>query len=224
MSDMIKYGNQGIAGTAYLAIPETGSGPGVLVLHAWWGLNDFFKGFCDRLAKAGFVALAPDLNNGRIASTIKEAEEIMAKRNNETEKKLVKGALQYLQSHPAVNGKKCGVVGFSMGGGWASWLSCEQPEAIRAVVMFYGGPWLKDFTKSRADYLGHFAAKDDWEPIDGVRELENALRTAGRNVTFHIYDNVGHWFFEENRPDAYNETAAKLAWDRTLTFLREKLR
>lgn len=226
MSNMIKYESEGTAGTAYLAIPETASGPGVLVLHAWWGLNDFFKSFCDRLSKAGFVALAPDLYNGEIATTVPEAEALLKKKgmfaNPEATNKSVMGALKHLHSHPGVIGK-LGVIGFSMGGSWALWLSGEASEDIRAVVDFYSyGEG--DFAKARADYLGHFATKDDYEPLEGIQKLETSIRSAGRNVTFHYYDNVGHWFFEENRPDAYNESAAKLAWDRTLTFLREKLR
>ncbi len=223
---MIRYEHEGTAGTAYLAVPETGGGPGVLVLHAWWGLNDFFKSFCVRLSKAGFVALAPDLYNGQIATTVTEAEELLAKRgvfsNSEATKKSVMGAFQYLRSHPAVRGVRLGAIGFSMGGFWALWLSGEAAEDIRAVVDFYSyGEG--DFAKSHADYLGHFATVDQYEPIDGIRKLENSLRSAGRNVTFHFYDNVGHWFFENNRPDAYNEAAAKLAWDRTLAFLRENI-
>jgi carboxymethylenebutenolidase len=222
---MIVYGYDHTSGRAYLALPESGSGPGVLVLHAWWGLNDFFKGFCDRLSKAGFVALAPDLYNGEIATTVPEAEALLKEKgvfsNSEAYNKSVMGALHHLRAHPALRGK-LGVIGFSMGGFWALWLSGEAPEDVRAVVDFYSyGEG--DFAKARADYLGHFATKDDYEPIDGIRKLEDSLRSAGRNVTFHYYDNVGHWFFEDNRPDAYNEEAAKLAWDRTLAFLKEKL-
>lgn len=221
---MIVYGYDGTSGRAYLAVPESG-GPGVLVLHAWWGLNDFFKGFCDRLSAAGVLALAPDLYNGQIATTVSEAEALLAEKgvfsNSEAYNKSVRGALHHLRAHPVVKGK-LGVVGFSMGGSFALWLSGEEAESIRAVVDFYSyGEG--DFAKARADYLGHFATVDQYEPIDGIRKLESALRSAGKNVTFHYYDNVGHWFFEENRPDAYNEGAAKLAWDRTLAFLREKL-
>ncbi len=222
---MIVYGYDGTSGRAYLALPESGGGPGVVVLHAWWGLNDFFKGFCDRLSKAGFVALAPDLYNGEIATTVPEAEALLKKMgmfsNPEATNKRVMGALKHLGSHPAVRGK-LGVIGFSMGGSWALWLSGEAPVDVRAVVDFYSyGEG--DFAKSRADYLGHFATKDDYEPLDGIQKLETSIRSAGRNVTFHYYDNVGHWFFENNRPDAYNEQAAQLAWDRTLSFLNEKL-
>ena len=210
-------------GNGYLAIPASNEGPGVLVLHAWWGLNEFFKGLCDRLASQGFVAFAPDLyGHGSVASTIEEAKEQMSKLEFEQAKKIAMGAVEFLHGHPAVSSPVIGAVGFSMGAAWAIQLSVIRPETVVAVVLFYGMD-LADFTVAKAAYLGHFAENDGWEDMEWVRKMEGEMKAAGREVTLYTYPNAGHWFVEENRPDVYDESAAELAWERTLTFLRSQL-
>jgi carboxymethylenebutenolidase len=208
-------------GTGYLAIPERGQGPGVLVLHAWWGLKSSFTAVCDRLAGAGFVALAPDLYQGRTAATIEEAEALLKKRDFELMQATATGALTYLRSHSATVGDAIGVVGFSMGAAWALELASQAPKDIAATVLFYGVSEA-DFGAARTAYLGHFAKEDEWEPLDGVRQMEADMRAAGRDVTIHIYPGVRHWFFEADRPE-YNPEAADLAWQRTLDFLNQQL-
>lgn len=206
----------------YEALPAAGKGPGVLVLHAWWGLNDFFRGLCDRLATAGFVAVAPDLWGGAVATTVAEAEELLQQRDHTAMAQAVADALAYLRSHPAVHGEGLGAIGCSLRAAWALDLAGSYPE-LKAVTLFYGiGEG--DFAASRAAFLGHFAEDDPWEPDEGVRWLEGALRDAGREVQFHRYAGVGHWFVEEDRADAYSPAAAALAWERTLAFLGEQLR
>jgi len=210
---------------AYLATPERGSGPGVLVLHAWWGLTSVFTDVCDRLASAGFVALAPDLYaNGATTDSIAEAEKLGAAHDREpgNAKAIVHAAVDYLLASPVVTGARIGIVGYSMGAYWALHLSQARPDAVSAVVVFYGTDD-GDYDTARAAYLGHFAENDDFEPLEGVRALETSMRAAGREVTFHIYPGTGHWFVEPNRPDAYNAEAAELAWKRTLAFLQEQL-
>jgi carboxymethylenebutenolidase len=209
-------------GQAYVAVPASGRGPGVLVLHAWWGLNDFFKALCDRLAEAGFVALAPDLNNGQIAMTVDEAEALMKGRDWARTQAMAEAGLAQLLAHPAVEGTRVGVIGFSMGAAWAIFLSGQRPEAIAAVVDFYG-TGETDFAQARAAYLCHFADPDDWEPLEGVRAMEAAMQAAGREVTLHLYPGAGHWFFEGDRPDAYRPAEAEQAWTRTVEFLRRYL-
>ena len=110
------------------------------------------------------------------------------------------------------------VIGFSLGAYYALDLAAADPEHIRSVVIFYGTGG-GDYSNSRAAYLGHFAEKDEFEPQSNVDNLEESLRRAGRPVTFHRYSGTGHWFFEPDRPQAYNQAAASLAWDRTLAFL-----
>ena len=209
-------------GSGYLALPENPRGD-VLVLHAWWGLNDFFKGFADRLAAQGFLALAPDLQQGNVASTVNEAKDLMSKVDEESRGPIVLGALDYLRSHPSQSGRKIGVVGFSMGASWALWLSTARPEDVGAVTVFYGTYPGLDFSKAKASFLGHYAPDDEWEPTNDVKALEAKIREARREVTFHFYPGTKHWFIEEDRPDAYDPAAAGLSWKRTLDFLNKKL-
>ena len=204
-----------------LAIPASGKGPGVIVLHAWWGLTPFFTGFCERLAAAGFVALAPDLHERQIANTVDEAMAIMEHQDIQRVGEVAMAAIKFLAEHPAVMGKDLGAIGFSMGAAWALVLSASAAENTSAVALFYGS-YVVDFPRARAAYLGHFAEHDEWEPTDDVRKMETAMREAGKEVTLYTYPGVGHWFFEQDR-SAYDAPAATLAWDRTVAFLYEKI-
>jgi carboxymethylenebutenolidase len=208
----------------YLAMPPSGRGPGVLVLHAWWGLTDFFRGFCDRLAQTGFVVLAPDLFAGKTARTIEEAEMLVSGMEKDPGQvaKVILSATAELRHHPAITGNGLGVVGFSFGAFWALWLSKTMPEEIRAVTVFYG-TGESEFQESQAVYQGHFAENDPYEPASNVKFLEESLKAANRTSSLLMYPGTGHWFFESDRPDAYNEAAARLAWDRTVTFMHEQL-
>ena len=221
MSD-VTFTIEGRTNNGYLALPASGSGPAVLLMHAWWGLNGFFKQVCDRLAEDGFVAFAPDLNFGKVVDTPEAAQAMMDCRDFQANAATVKDSLAYVRSLPQTRPGPLGVMGYSMGANWAVWLSTLDPEAVAAVVMYYGigGGELK---KSRAAYMGHFAEMDEWEPLEGVRQLEAGLEEAGREVAFYVYPLVGHWFVEENRPDVYDPLAAGLAWKRTLTFLQHYL-
>lgn len=204
----------------YLALPPTGTGKGVLVLHAWWGLNDTMKTVCERLAAAGFVAFAPDLYHGRVTDRIDEAETLVASldRNVDQARTDIADATTFLEERSDDSG--IAVIGFSLGAYHALDLSVRAPETIRSVVIFYGtGPGA--YSGSKARYLGHFAEEDAFEPQSAVGNLEKALSSAGRPVVFYTYGGTGHWFFEPDRAQAYNHAAASLAWDRTLAFLRQ---
>lgn len=208
----------------YLALPDTGTGPGVLVLHAWWGLNDTIKSVCARLAEAGFVAFAPDLYHGQIARTIAEAEVLSQAIDADPERASAKVAQAALFIHQCTGAAAPGlaVIGFSLGGFFALQLAATHPEHIRSVVLFYGteGTMGQNFSASSAEFLGHFAENDPYEPPSNVEALEHSLRRAGCSVTFHTYPGTGHWFFEPDRTEAYDAAAAQLAWDRTLNFLK----
>ncbi|HBY98527.1 MAG TPA: dienelactone hydrolase family protein [Chloroflexi bacterium] len=205
----------------FLAVPPTGKGDGVLVLHAWWGLNDTMKAFCTQLAEAGFVAFAPDLYHGQVADTIAEAETLgkALDTNHLQAKAEIAEATQYLHERVGPADRGLAVIGFSLGAYYALDLAAADPAHIRSVVLFYGTGG-GDYSNSRAAHLGHFAENDPFEPQSNVEELEESLRRAGRPVTFYRYPGTGHWFFEPDRSDAYNPAAASLAWDRTLAFLK----
>jgi carboxymethylenebutenolidase len=207
----------------FLAVPSTGNGPGVLVLHAWWGLNDTLKAVCTRLAEAGFVAFAPDLYHGKVADTIAGAEALSKAldANYLQARSEVAEAARFLNERVGSTDRGLAAIGFSLGASYALDISNTAPEYIRSVVVFYG-TWVDDLSNSRAAYLGHFAENDPFEPQANVDRLEGYLRRVGRPVTFYRYSGTGHWFFEPDRSDAYNRQAATLAWERTLTFLQEQ--
>jgi carboxymethylenebutenolidase len=206
----------------FLAVPPTGKGPGVLVLHAWWGLNNTIKTFCNRLAESGFVVFAPDLYHGKVADNIADAEALGSAldENAEQASAEIAQAAAFLSERTEPAGRGLAVIGFSLGVYYAMDLSITAPELIRSVVIFYGSGE-GDFSRSNAAYLGHFAENDEFEPKSNVDQLEETLRRAGRPVTFYHYSDTGHWFFEPDRPQAFNSAAAKLAWDRTLAFLKD---
>ncbi len=206
----------------YLATPKTGSGPAVLVLHAWWGLNDFFRDFCDRLAQQGYLALAPDMFGGEVVHTVEEAQQHQSQWDEEKAvPPIILPAIEDLAKRSTTAGPSVGVIGFSMGGYWSLWLAQKKPEIIRSVVLFYGtNGGGGDFGQSKADFQGHFAEKDPYESLEVVDKLEKNLKSANRPAKFYTYPGTGHWFFEKDRPDAYNAQAAQLAWERTLAFLK----
>jgi carboxymethylenebutenolidase len=202
---------------AYLAVPS-GGGPGILVLPSWWGLKPFFKQVCDRLAEHGYTALAPDYYYGRIGKTIDEAKALQEKAESDLDamQAMVKAAKDHLISlRPD---ELIGIVGFSMGTDWAVMTAANEPD-IAATVLFYGG-WIGDFSKMRSKVLGHYAETDEWFPFDRAKEMEQEMKAVGVDVTLHFYPGVAHWFMEEDRPE-YDPTAASLAWERTLKFLKQ---
>ena len=214
----ITFDVNGQSSAGYLAVPTQPNAPGVIVLHAWWGLNPFFKSLCDRLASEGLAAFAPDLNNGRVAKTIEEAKQLRSEVEFERQQAIVAAAPDFLRGRPEVRKEALALIGFSMGASWSLVLASERPRDIRKMVLFYGiGD--ADLSKIQARILGHYASTDEWEPLDGIRALEADMRTAGLDPTFHIYPDTKHWFFEADRPE-YVPQAAELAWTRTLEFLR----
>ena len=214
----IKLDVNGKSVKAYLASPANG-GPGILLLHAWWGLKPFFKQICDQLAEQGYVVLAPDLRDGQIASTIDEAKELMQKSDDQLLGNTVMAAKDHLH---ALTHNKVGVIGFSMGAAWALFAAENDPEKISATVLFYGA-YPMNFKNIKSKILGHFCEVDEWEPIEGVREMEASLKTLNVDTTLHFYPGVDHWFVETDRPE-YDAASAQVAWDRTFAFLKNNLK
>ena len=215
----VSFDVNGKLANGYLASPAQSDAPGVLVLHSWWGLNQIFRNLCDQLASEGFVAFAPDLNEGKVAKTIEEAKEIMSALDGQRKYDVAMAGVDFLRISSHVSKEPFTLIGFSMGAAWSLVLASERPEDFHKAVLFYGAGE-GDFAKIKAEILGHFSDTDEWEDINYVRSMENEMRNAGVKTNFHIYPQMPHWFFEEDRPE-FNPQAARLAWTRTLEFLRK---
>ena len=212
----------------YLAEPtNTTNVPGVVVIQEWWGLDEEVKGVADRLAKAGYRALVPDLYRGKLALEANEAEHLMGDLNfGDAASQDIRGAVQYLK---ATGSHKVAVIGFCMGGALTVLAACNVPE-LDASVVWYGNPPLEsvDAKAIAKPMLGHWAIHDEFFSLAGVNQLEEKLKLAGVNYEFHRYD-TKHAFANPKSdsrglaPLKYNAEAAQLAWDRTFEFLGKYL-
>ena len=221
---MVEFTSNGGTASGYLAIPEKGSGPGLIVIQEWWGLVDHIKDVCDRFAKEGYVALAPDMYHGQTTKSPDEAGKLMmALRIDQAEKDL-RGAIQHLLTHSATTSDKVGTIGFCMGGA-LSLYAASKNEQVGACVVFYGiHPNVKpDLANLKAPVLGIYAENDKSTPPEAVRELEKKLKALGKSVEMHIYPNVDHAFFNDTRPGVYDRRAAEDAWRRTVEFFANNL-
>jgi carboxymethylenebutenolidase len=209
---------------AYFALPESGKGPGVIVLQEWWGLVPHIESICDRLAAEGFVALAPDLYGGQSTKEPDEAGELMMSlRVEETATKL-DSVVAFLAGHEAVTSAKVGIMGFCMGGKLAMYEACRAAQ-IGACINFYGvhPNFEPDYATLQAPLQGHFAEHDDYSSPKVVDELDALLSKLGKSFEFHRYAGAHHAFFNDTRPEVYHPEFAKLAHDRMVSFLRTHL-
>jgi len=221
---MIEFQSNGGTTEGYLSVPETGRGPGVVVIQEWWGLVPHIKDVADRFAAEGFVALAPDLYHGDVARSPDEAGKMMMALNISQTEKDLRGAVQYLLHQEATAGARVGIVGFCMGGA-LSLYGASKNEQVGACVVFYGvHPKVEpDLEALRAPVLGLFAEQDNFVPPEAVRALEEEVREHGKSIETHIYPGTDHAFFNDTRPEVYDADAAADAWRRTVGFLREHL-
>ena len=203
---------------AHVRIPD-GARAGVVVLHAWWGLNDDAIAFANRLADAGFAVIAPDMFHGGVAPTIEDAERLSSE-GDEGSSAIAWAAVDWLAERLGLDAPLA-VLGFSFGAAYAIWAPSERDRLV-ASVAYYGTYWGDFLARSKAPLLGHFAENDDYEPEESVRGLEDALREVGRDAAIYRYPGTGHWFAEPSR-DAYRPEAAELAFGRTVAFLRDRL-
>jgi carboxymethylenebutenolidase len=207
--------------SVHLRIPD-GAAAGVVVLHAWWGLNEDVIAYADRLAGAGYAVAAPDMFHGQVATERADAERLSQQGDAGGADAIALAAVDLLASRLG-GSARLAVLGFSFGAGYAIWAPSERDRLVATVV--YYGAWAGPFvTRSTAALLGHFAERDEFTSDDEIREMEEAYRAAGREATTHRYPGTGHWFAEPSRTDAYSPEAAELAFSRTREFLDEKLR
>jgi carboxymethylenebutenolidase len=227
MGEHVEFPSNGTTGQGYLAVPESGSGPGVIVIQEWWGLVPHIIEVVDRFAAEGFVALAPDLFRGEVASEPDEAGKLMMALNLDRAAKDMSGAVSYLLDHDAVASSSVGVTGFCMGGGLALVLACQEGRRIGACAPFYGViPWPNaqpDWSKLEAPVQGHFAENDAMFGPKAVQGLQSTLDGLDKSAELFIYPGADHAFFNDTRPEVYNVEAATQAWSRTLEFFRQHL-
>lgn len=214
-----------VANLGYLALPDSGQGPGIVVLQEWWGLVPHIKDVANRFAEAGYVALAPDLYEGDSTTSPDEAGRMMMALNIDKTAQDLQQSIDYLLNHEAVTSSQVGVVGFCMGGQLAL-LAATVSHQVGATVDFYGiHPDVKpDFSQLSGPVLGLFGAEDTMVTIEVVEDLVAAARNAGADITTHLYENAGHAFFNDTRPEAHNEAAAKDAWEKTLSFFGSNIK
>lgn len=219
MADRVSFTSKsGAAVGGALALPAgDGKALGVVVLQEWWGLNEQITGVADRLASEGFVALVPDLYHGKLAKDADEAGAMMKALDWARALDDIAGAVEHLRAHPRTTGKVA-VTGFCMGGALSFATACAVP-GLAAVVPFYGVPGPVDWAKVDAPILAHFAQHDDWAKASIAEEIKATLAARGQPMELHVYD-AQHAFFNERRPEVHDPAAAKLAWARTIEFLR----
>ena len=213
--------------SGYLALPSSqGPHPAVVVIQEWWGLNDWVKEQADLLTREGYVAFAPDLYRGRVATTSEDAHQYMSGLAEDDAMSILRASAEFLRSRYDVRANAVGVIGFCMGGKYSIRLAAADP-GIRAAVMYYGAPITDpaSIKQIHAAVLGNFGAEDKGPSPAQVNTFKAALQKAGKRVDFKIYPKAGHAFANVNNPwGGYREEAAKDAWARTLAFFKKELK
>jgi carboxymethylenebutenolidase len=222
MAQRITFSTRSGEASGELVVPAGGgSAPGVVLIQEWWGVNDHIRALLDRLASAGFVALAPDLYHGRTTRDPAEAGQLMTALDKPRALEEIAGAVRHLASHERTNGK-VGVMGFCMGGALTFAAAATIP-GIGAAVPFYGIPSpAPDYAEVKAPILAHFAARDGWAKPSDAEAIQRQLTARGQAMELHVYD-ADHAFMNDTRPDVYNPDAAKVAWERSIAFLKAHL-
>jgi carboxymethylenebutenolidase len=230
MAETVEFRSNGQLASGYLAKPAAGSGPGVLVIQEWWGLDADMKATTDRLATAGFVALAPDLYHGELAGhdEMDKASHLMQSMPADRAGRDMSGAVDYLASNPAVTSSGIGVMGFCMGGMLSFLIAANRPDKVKAIVPFYGfpqGAMEPDWSKMTAAVSGHMAEHDTFFPPAAAQALEAKLRAMGKNATLTVHPGTGHDFMgPHNALGTLNTALAEQIWPQAVAFLKDQLK
>lgn len=230
MAETVEFASNGGKASGYLVTPPSGSGPGLLVIQEWWGLDSGIKEMTDRLGAEGFVALAPDLYHGALAghTEMDKAAQLMKSMPPDRAGRDMSGAVDYLASHPAVTSTGIGVVGFCMGGLLAFIIAANRPDKVQAVVPFYGfpqGDQEPDWSRLTAKVQGHMAEHDSFFSPEAARALEARLRAMGKDVTLTVYPGSGHAFMApHNALGTKDEALAAKIWPGVISFLKATVR
>jgi len=224
VGEMVSYPSNGGTAEGYLAVPEAGAGPGVVVIQEWWGLVGHITAVVDRFAASGFLALAPDLYHGETAGEPDEARKLNMGLSMDRVGKDIAGAARHLAGRPEATGQGVGCVGFCMGGSLALWSATLSDDVVTAVAFYPGMPWQRvgpDWSQFAGKHaMIHCSEEDGTSSAEGIQTAVTAIEQAGGTVTVFDYPGTSHAFFNDDRPEAYDGVAAEEAWSRTLNLLR----
>jgi carboxymethylenebutenolidase len=229
MGTMVEFASNGSTAAGYLATPEGGSGPGVIVVQEWWGLDTGITEMADRLASAGFVALAPDLYPGELAghTEMDKAGSLMQSMPIDRAARDMSGAVDFLVDHDATTGDGIGVMGFCMGGMLTFVLAARRPDRVKAAVPFYGFPSgddQPDYSQISAVIRGHMAEHDDFFPPDAAKELESELQMMGVDCELVVHPGSGHAFMApHNALGTKDQDLYDQIWPEATGFLHAQL-
>lgn len=223
---MVSFKGNGSDVPGYLARPDDDKiYPGVVVIQEWWGLNDHIRDVTERVARAGYIAVSPDLYRGQVANEPDDARRLVMAVERPRAMKDIQYAVDYLIAQPNVQPKKAGVVGFCFGGGLSMMMSF-MGQSVGACVVFYGGGIdMNDENTPQvsAPVLGIFGELDGGIPVEKVRANEAKLKEHGKTAEFYVYPNAPHAFFNDSRPHIYVKEAAEDAWQKTLAWFGKYL-
>lgn len=219
-----KSGDETVSGVLYTPQGK-GPFPALIVIHEWWGLNDWVKGQASKLADQGYEALAIDLYRGKVATTPDEAHQIMRGVPEDRAKRDLHAAFEYLASQSNVKKDRIGAIGWCMGGGYALDVALQEPT-LAADVINYGhlATDPEALKKINAPILGLFGAQDKGITPDDVHTFQKALDKLGKKIDVKIYDDAGHAFENPDNKQGYREANAADAWSRTVDFLSATLK
>ena len=219
-----KSGDETVQGQLYTPSGK-GPFPALIVIHEWWGLNDWVKEQASKLADQGYAALAIDLYRGRVAKSADEAHEIMRGVPEDRAARDLHAAFDFLKSQPNVKADRIGAIGWCMGGGYSLNAALAEPT-LAADVINYGhlASDADTLKKINAPVLGIFGGQDRGIKVDDVKKFEQSMKQLGKNVEVVIYPDAGHAFENPNNKDGYRAQDAADAWSRTLAFLDKNLK
>ena len=225
IAQTINFPTEPAGGGGFLAAPATaGKHPALIVIQEWWGVNDWVREQTERFARQGYVALAVDLYRGKAATTQDEAHELMRGLPHDRAMADLKAGFAYLAARKDVDGRRIGVIGWCMGGGYALDLAVAEPR-LAAAVINYGHLMVdgKTIASIKPPLLGNFGAEDRGIPVADVKAFDAALKKAGKSSDIKIYEGAGHAFMNPNNTGGYVKSAADDAWARIDAFLAKRL-
>jgi len=224
---MVSYQSGSETVHGYLATPSGAAAkkPSIVVIHEWWGLNDWTKKKADEFAQQGYVALAPDLYRGKVATDGDTAHQLMRGMPDDRALRDMRAAVAFLKARPDVDASRVGAVGWCMGGGLALNLALAEPT-LAGTVVYYGHLVTEPATIAslKVPLLGNFGGRDQGIPADSVREFETAAKKAGKSVDFKVYPDAGHAFASSSDPKVFRAADAKDADARTDAFFERVLK